>query len=239
MLRIRSRVRKFIVVFPGRTGSTYLLSALRDHSQIRATGELIGRLRQQGAAAQEQAIRDWFRGRYFATERAVGFKTKLVDVQDRPRFAELIDEFDCRMIVMARENHVKHVVSRYNAKLLRDATDRWNLRTGDEQLPAIDIAFDEFDAAIQKVERHQSDIDSWVQQLGRETLRITYESLLADGQGCSDAVCDFVGVRHETMQGRTAKATNDDLRLALSNFEELADRYRGTKYEPLFGYEGL
>ena len=239
MLRIRSRVRKFIVVFPGRTGSTFLLSALRDHSQIRATGELIGRLKQQGAPAQEQAIRDWFRGRYFATERVVGFKTKLVDVKDRQRFAELLEEFDCRIIVMARENHVKHVVSRYNAKLLRDATDRWNLRLGDEQLPPVEIAFDEFDAALQKVVRHQNDIDAWIPKLDLHTLRITYETLLGEGQKCFDEVCDFVGVRHEAMQGRTEKATNDDLRLALSNFEELADRYRGTKYEPLFGYEGL
>lgn len=232
--RPRSAVQRFVVLFPGRTGSTFLMSALRGHPQVRATGELVGPLRTQGADVQMRAMRDFYRGPLVSKARAAGFKTKLVDVRDRDAFAGLIHDLDVRVLVLARENHVKHVVSRANAKRLKETTDRWNRRPGDDELPPISIPPDEFAAALSRVEAHQTDIEAWVAHLRVPTARFTYEALLASGQETFDAVCSFIGVDRAPLQGLTEKATNDDLRVALANFDEVRAHYAGSPYEAMF-----
>lgn len=230
----RSRVVRFVVLFPGRTGSTFLMSALRDHGSVRATGELIGPLRTEGWAAQSARIAEWMHRPFLAPEQATGFKTKLVDVGDRDAFRAVLDAEQYRVIVLARDNHVKHVVSRANAKRLKEQTDRWNRRPGDDELPPVRIEIAEFTEALARVEEHQRDIEEWASALDRPVLRVTYEDLLADGQATFDRVCTFLGVPSRPLQGRTEKATKDDLRAALENFEELRTHFAGTAYESMF-----
>ncbi len=230
----RAQVVRFVVLFPGRTGSTFVMSALRGHPEVHATGELIGPLRTAGDAAQFDAMHAWLRPPMLSPYRATGFKTKLVDVVDRQGFAHILDDLDMRVVVLARDNHVKHVVSRANAKRLRDLTDRWNRRPGDEELPPVTIPYEEFDPMLQRVEEHQFDIDEWAAALSRPQMRLTYESLLAQPQATYDRLCDFIGVSRRPMEGRTEKATRDDLRTALENFDDLRTRYAGTPYEAMF-----
>lgn len=224
----------FVVLFPGRTGSTFVMSALRGHSRIKATGELIGPLRTQGADAQLNAIREWNKVSLFSRRRTIGYKTKLVDVVDRGRFRQVLEDYDARVVVLARENHVKHVVSRANAKRLRDSTNSWNRRPGDDELPPVTIDPAEFHAALERVEAHQRDIDEWSAALTRPLMRVTYEELLPNPQRTFDALTTFLGLRPEPLQGRTEKATRDDLRLALANFDELRAEYAGTPYAGMF-----
>ena len=230
----RARVVRFVVLFPGRTGSTFLMSALRDHDEVRATGELIGPLRTEGWTAQSARIEEWMHRPFLAPEKATGFKTKLVDVGDRDGFRGVLDAEQYRVIVLARDNHVKHVVSRANAKRLKELTDRWNRRPGDDELPPVTIDIAEFDEALARVQEHQDDIEAWAATLSRPVLRVTYEQLLADGQATFDQVCEFLGVGARPLQGRTEKATKDDLRDALENFDELRAHYAGTAFAPMF-----
>ena len=55
-------------------------------------------------------------------------------------FADLLREYDVHVIVLARDNHVKHVVSRANAKRIKEMTNRWNRRPGDDELPPVATA---------------------------------------------------------------------------------------------------
>ncbi len=228
------KTKHFVVLFPGRTGSTFVMSALRSHNKIKATGELIGPLRTAGWDAQLSAIREWYKVPLLSNERTIGFKTKLVDVVDRDAFRATIEEYDANIVLLARDNHVKHVVSRSNAKRLRDTTNRWNRRPGDDELPPISIDPQEFAEALLRVEEHQRDIDAWSAALDRPLLRVTYETLLAQPQATFDEICRFLGVNPELLEGRTEKATRDDLTEALANFSELRGHYAGTQYEAMF-----
>ena len=65
-------------------------------------------------------------------------------------------------------------------------------------------------------------------------MRVTYEELLPNPQRTFDALSTFLGLRPEPLHGRTEKATSDDLRLALANFDELRAQYAGTPYADMF-----
>ena len=69
--------RPFIVLFPGRTGSSWLVDALSRHPEIGIEGEiLVGRTERE----QEDHLRRLFGTR---SRLARGFKTKLKDVTDQ------------------------------------------------------------------------------------------------------------------------------------------------------------
>jgi hypothetical protein len=47
-------------------------------------------------------------------------------------------------------------------------------------------------------------------------------------------VFEFMGVRYLAIKGKTLKNTQDNLRDAIVNFDELRRKYAGTPYEPMF-----
>jgi hypothetical protein len=67
---------------------------------------------------------------------------------------------------------------------------------------------------------------------------LDYEDLLRGRRESLRRVLDFLKVRPVNLDGATLKHTNDDLRQAVVNFEDLRRLYAGTRYAPMFD-EGL
>ncbi len=221
MFVARQRVTRFVILFPGRVGSTFLVSALAEHPEIAIEGEVLSSLRSDGSARQLEWSRGWLRGRMFGRARARGFKTKLRDVVDPEAFATLLRDLDVKVILMDRRNDVKHAVSRVTAKALHDTTGKWN-RYDDDQPPGpVMIDLERFHRLLEGVVADKREIDAYVQRLDRPTLRIDYEDLLADPATAFAAVQSFVGVTPRPVAGATQKNTSDDLREAVANFDEL------------------
>lgn len=234
MLALRTHVVRFVILFPGRVGSTYLVSALDGHRDIEAKGERLDPLRASGASAQLDWTRRYLRGPIVNRHRAVGFKTKLRDVLDADGFARLLDELDARVMLLDRRNDVKHVVSRVTARHLRDTTGRWN-RYGTEPAAApVEIDPDDFDERLRAVVAEKASIADFVAGLDRPTLGVSYEDLLATPDATFGRVLDFLDVRRRPIRGATEKHTSDDLRDVLVNFETLRARYEGTRFGPMF-----
>lgn len=230
------RVTPFVILFLERDGSTYLTSLLDAHPEIVAAYERFAVLREEGATAAAQL--DWARSYLtpplIGRARAIGFKTKLVDVLDPVGFARLLQDRDCRILQMRRRNHVKAVVSRMNALRLHQATGNWNLYREADRLPPLEVNPAEFAEFLSERRSAEAELQGYVDALGLQTLRLEYEDLLRDRSALLRAVFDFLRVRPLELEGRPLKNTSDDLRQAIANFDELRAAYVGTGCEAMF-----
>jgi LPS sulfotransferase NodH len=223
---------RFVILFMGRSGSTYLVDALASHPEVCAQWE--GLLGKKDADAQLQRARKFFTQSPNGGCLAVGFKTKLSRVKDREGFAKLLGEMGARIILLQRRNIVKHVVSWINSERIHDSTGYWNLWNEENRLPPATIDVAKFDRRLEQVEKGKRALESYAENMELPTLWLYYEDLLVDRRATLERVFSFLGVRFEPVQGGTIKNTSDDLREALSNFDELRSHYIGTPYEHMF-----
>lgn len=232
----RSEVTPYVILFIERDGSTYMISLLTSHPQIQSVYERFAVMRQKGTNGKEQIewARQFFSPPIITRYRAVGFKTKLVDILDKDAFLHLLREKNVRIIQMQRRNQVKAVVSRINAKRLHDVTGNWNLYNEKERLPAFEIDPDMFHQYL--LERIQADeeLTNFTEKLNLPTLKMVYEDLLVNRDQVLSRVFDFLGVDPFPVQGKTLKNTSDDLKEVILNFEQLRSKYSGTKFESMF-----
>jgi LPS sulfotransferase NodH len=228
-------VRRFVILFPGRVGSTYLVSALAEHPEVVADGERLSGLRPRGAEAQLAWARTFLRGPVVGRARARGFKTKLRDVQDPQGFADLVGDLDVRVLLMSRRNDVKHAVSRVTAKDLHEATGRWNRYDEAGAAPApVHVDLERFHRLLDGVIADKAEIADYVRSLDRPTLEVEYEQLLAGPTAVFAQVQEFLGVRPRDLRGATVKNTSDDLRDVVANFDELRASVTGDEQRAMF-----
>jgi LPS sulfotransferase NodH len=233
----KTRAIPFVVLFQGRTGSTFLVEALDSHPQVRADYERLAsdKWAKKGAAAQLDAARESLAAPPGSPWRAVGFKTKLGDVLDPPGLAALLAEEDARVIHLKRRNLVKLTVSSFNSQRVHERTGDWNLYSRDAAASEpLTIEPEWFSARLRRVVEHDEALDRYVAAAARPTLTLFYEDLLLDTQASVDRAFSFLGVEPIPARGMTVKATADDLRAALANFEELRAGFAGTPFEAMF-----
>jgi LPS sulfotransferase NodH len=223
-----------VILFPGRTGSSYLVSCLASHPEIACEGE---RLVRQDAAAQQRWIRAHYTDPRGAACRAVGFKTKLKDAWDTDALVRLLDELDVRPVTLVRRNLVKLAVSTINARRIHAATGRWNNAADAPALDPIAIEPAELERQIATCATAQDEVRRLASTLRRPALALSYEDLLADRDAVLAQVVDFLGVRMLPMRHGTGKATPDDLRAALLNHDELRRHFAGTPHASDFSDE--
>ncbi len=238
MLVVRPQLVRFVILFPGRTGSTFLVSALDSHPDVEAKGEVLDGLRAKGVETQRAWVNRYLRGPAVGRSKAIGFKTKLRDVLDQEAFTAAVERYNTQIIVLDRRNDVKHAVSRITARVLRERTGRWNRYEGSEELGLLEIDPEDFASRLGAVEEEKGVIRSFVDGLDRPHLHIDYEDLCADPPATFETVFKYLGVRSLPVAGATLKNTSDDLREVIANFDELRKLYAGTPYEAMFDAAG-
>lgn len=233
---LRGQVSPFIILFVERDGSTYLTSLLISHPGVKAVYERFAVMRQKGTSGEDQlawARKFWARP-FFGKVGAIGFKTKLVDVLDLDGLADLMLELRVTTIQMHRNNTVKAVVSRMNARRLHEESGNWNLYREKDRMPPMEIDFDAFDRQLQERKQAEAELARFVDRLALPTIDVSYESLLADRDDTLLRVFDALGVPPHAVRSKTIKHTSDDLRDVILNFDELKARYAGTPYHGMF-----
>lgn len=235
-LYMRHQVTRYVILFLGRDGSTYLSSLLASHPDIQQLYERFGVMRKNGQGAKEQL--DWAR-RFFTPSligrvTAVGFKTKLADVLDREGFVQLLREKRCHIIQMRRRNRVKAVVSGFYAQRLYETSGKWNLYKEEDRQPPMTIDPGEFDARLMERAAADVQLESYVRLSGLRTVKISYEDLLLRRDAVLRSIFAFLRVQRKPLAGKTLKHTSDKLRDVLVNFDELRARYLGSEYEAMF-----
>lgn len=233
---LRFQATPFVILFVERAGSTFLITALKSHPQVLALTEKLDAMRKEGKTAAEQLAwsRSFLTPPLIGRHRALGFKTKLLDVLDLEGFTALLRERGCRIIQLQRRNTVKAVVSTLNAKRQWQVSGNWNLLSEKTRLPAFEVDPAEFADLLAQREAWDRQLNEYAGQLELPTLQLWYEDLLHDEAGFVGRTMKFLTGREHRLQGGTLKNTGDDLRSAILNYDELKRRYTGTLYEPMF-----
>jgi LPS sulfotransferase NodH len=233
-LYFRSQVIRFVLLFAGRTGSTYLITLLNSHPEIHAYGESLDEFKAGEANSQLSRASELLTPPFIGRYKAQGFKTKLVDILDPAGFARLLQKKRCLIIYMRRHNHIKAVVSRLNAKRLWQATGEWNLFDETNRLPPFTIDLTEFDELLEHREKVDKELGIYIRELQLPTLSLSYEELISDEEAVINRIFSFLHATPRPLQGATLKNTDDDLTKVVLNYDELRSQYIGTHFEAMF-----
>jgi len=233
---IRPQITPYIILFIERDGSTYLTSMLMSHPQVEAVYEHFAVMKQQGATADEQLrwAGSFLTPPLIGKKKAVGFKTKLVDVLDPDGFAAIVRKTGCRVIQMRRRNFIKAVVSRINARRLFEASGKWNLYQESDRMPPLQIDLAEFDQFIKEREQADQQLDDYAASLNLPRMIIEYEDLLTAKDQTLSSLFSFLKIEDLPVQSKTLKHTSDDLSEVVLNYAELRQHFAGTVYETMF-----
>ncbi len=226
----------FVLIFLGRTGSSYVMEALSEHPEFMCKHEHMDSLRKRKKTAKEQL--DW--ARTFLTQplrspvTAVGFKTKLKDVLDPNGFYDLLTDLNVHVIHLRRINVIKTTVSWFNSIRLNEASGHWNIYDDRLSLPPANIDPEQFHSMLRAVEEEMQREATFIGKLDVPMLDLSYEDLLLDKDDFFGRIYAFLNVNSCPPSERVFKATSDDLRDALSNFDQLLSHYAGSEHEKMF-----
>lgn len=225
----------FVTIFQGRCGSTYVMEALNSHPEIDAQMEIFSTLKKRKLNADRQI--EWLRKYFFANEtasKAIGFKTKFSDVLDLNKFSNALIESNCRIIHLQRNNLIKLTVSFFNSVRIKESTGDWNIYNEQNKLDSTVINPAIFNDWLVKIQEAADFENKFIKNLGLPTLECYYENLLEDHDAFFERIFDFLEVKHMPVKGNAVKSTSDKLSDAISNYNELKNRYSGTVYESMF-----
>lgn len=234
LLFLRKSVTPFVILFEGRTGSSYLVTGLSKHPNVRAGWEELPKLKAIGHEAQANWTRRALTPPLIGRFGAVGFKTKLRDIADPINFSQLLQELNVKVIHMQRRNRVKVAISEINSNVLHARTGSYNVYKEGDRLPPLRIEALEFRNVLAMRERLDGNLKHFVEHLNLPTVEVFYEDILLDEAETLRAIYEFIGVTPRITKGSSYKNTSDDLRDALLNFDELKASVAGTPYEEMF-----
>jgi len=247
----------FIILYQGRSGSTFLVDSLNQHPHIKAEYEILVSLRYlikpneelgpikkvytmalrfwQGSPAERQLKRvtDLYDNPP-REAKVVGFKTKVRDIEAPIEMKELLESRRVKVILMERKNFVKKAVAYIYAFRLYDKIRDWHLLDEQDRIPPQYISFEEFDPMLRRMIYEHRTLHAYVDYLNTPKLRLEYDDLLKDKNGWFKSIFDFLGVEPQNLTSRILPNDPDDLRQAISNFDELKLHYIGTKFEAMF-----
>jgi hypothetical protein len=230
----RGEIVRFVLLFTGRSGSSYLMDLLDSHPDIRAHGEILTSTTHLGAEDQLMHVRKFFSPGVLRDFKVIGFKTKLVDILEPSSFSQVLHEMKCRIIVMNRRNVVKSVVSRIFAERIFETYSEWNITKRSMRLPPLVIDPDIFEDFLHHKEKVDEDLFSFVESIQLPTTFVTYEDMLRDPQYCLQGILEFLDVPSVPLTSDIQKHTSDNLREVISNFSEIRAKYVGTRYASMF-----
>lgn len=239
----------FLIIFEGRTGSSYLTSLLNSHPDALCYPEIMKGL---DAYTQSQALRRIARGKdlrklnkYAGTDLyhqegfaekwrqrpfdAVGTKTKLLDTLDQEAFLADAHALDYRMIYLHRRNVLKSVVSIINSQLLHATHRVWNATEAEQVAVPIRIELADLDQRIEKRQRAQARHRAAYDAYPGQKILMCYEDLLGDRPAFLARLFAFLDLPDAVLESRFQKNTADDLRTAISNYDEVAAHFAGTE----------
>ena len=223
---------RFIILFQGRSGSTYLIESLNNHPNIHVL--LLEKFSVHKSSYSEQ--QDWayhfYNQKIDKGVQAIGFKSKLIDVLDYKKFAEILFELNVKVIHLSRKNTVKLAISTINAAKLRKNVNASNIYREKDKLKPSEISIEEFDKVFKERKERYEALALYVDSLKCEKLNIYYEDILYSQQKTFQRIQEFLNVPFVMTKGETIKITPDNLRNIVTNFDELRDKH--PEYREMF-----
>jgi LPS sulfotransferase NodH len=234
MLTTRRRRRRFVILFPGRAGGTFLGTGLAEHPAVTVKTEPLGMLARQSTDQQVRWIHRYLRGPLVSRAEAVGFTTKIDDIARPDALADDMRAVTARVILLDRSNEVKQAISAIRSRRLNEVTGHWNRRSPDHRLGSIEVDPEDFATRLARGRERRLATRAFALSLDLPLLELDYRDLLSTPATTFRRVFEHIGVAPHPVVGSTFKLTNDDLRESVSNFDTLRSGYADTEYEAMF-----
>jgi LPS sulfotransferase NodH len=225
--------QRFVILTTGRTGSELLVSLLNSHPRIACGGELL----KEGRAFPNRYVESRAAMAGLRGADAYGWKLLLNQfrapagtvpgIGDPDSYPARLHAMGYQAILLVRENPVHQALS-----AIRGSQTQFHHRRADTTefapLTADPVALM---ASTWILEGDSHALESSVATLPH--LRLTYESDLLDPathQTTVDRVCDYLGIQSAPVRTDLVKVAPPGLRQSISNFEEVAELFRGTRF---------
>ena len=255
--------RRFAMLFMGRTGSSFTVDVLNQHPDVRFEGEALSPLYQapNRLAAQRQFLDSVWGNQALEKHQCTGFKTKSFDIVDLPGFWLAADDYRPTILLSRRKNLLKLVISavRINkrAELKRHAIgeEEWKKQQYDQSLWNLsgdqpDGLADDFALPIDEVigglrwadasaKTEMVLVRGLLNDFDIDVVSYDYDDILADPKEFFDRMFSVLGVESIPYEERIRKHTSDRLEDAMSNYGELVDAVRDTKYRHFLDRETM
>ena len=241
--KLNTKTQNCILLFEGRTGSTWLARLLQQSPDISFLGEELAELESKGWNEQEQWIEKLFGDplsfqdeRIKKQTRVIGFKIKLREIVNENEFKKIIQKYKCKIIYMKRNNLVKQTISSIRAMDLFEKNGIYNLDkdNAEKALGAYKIPLERFDETLKWISSVDKKLATFINDLSLQILQVTYEDLLENYEDTLNMVFNYLDAEKVVPVQTTAKHTSDDLTDVVTNYEELKNYYIGTVYEKMF-----
>ena len=211
---------RYVILFPGRTGSTFLTDHMTSHPEITANYEILSQY-QESWLQQKSFLDEMIHSPRFPHIKAIGLKTKITHVLEPFKFESYLKENNFRIIHLTRSNQLKFVVSIVRAKLLRQQSGTSNLIHSDQQPvgPSI-IPLADFADAKKRL-RRRNRLTRIIDRIKLPTLEVVYEDMVSREQATLKKVWSFLEVRNIATTATTRKNTPEDIRSVVTNLDEI------------------
>jgi len=239
---------RFIILGRSRTGSNFLRGLINDNPQFVSVGEIFrntdqidwdSNLFENNKIVLETYQRDpvTFLNKYLFRKfpldiKAVGFKLFYYHAQKPPFnniWKYLEDQNQIHILHIKRKNMLQTHVSRLKA----NQNDKWVNTNGEiEQQISVRVDPTECIKDFEQTKKWETDADNLFKN--HPKLEIFYEDLSNDYESIMKNVQDFLGVNYFPVRPGTHKQSNLPLSQTISNFVELKDYFKNSKYAVFF-----
>lgn len=244
--------RPIVLLFTGHVGSSWLADLIGRHPQINHVGfEPVDALSSRNvdahpwierlALGQDPSHFPPKMSKIFSSEFQENapyfmFKTRARVRHQHTLFYETIPNLNSFVILLRRRNKLKTAISSYKRNALKishldqpemNAAKRGAIHVDPAEILSLAQNF------IDREKRTKSLFAKYKATYGLDGMEIIYEDVLdpAKMDEFKTALCTRLGIAPFTSESKYTKMTENDLRKAVSNFDELADHISGTIFE--------
>jgi len=239
---------KFLIITSQRTGSTFLRLSINTHPDVRCEGELLiggpiqvpkiledrrypAKLYRfvKARAWNPQEIIKNFLARN--DPKVLGFKAMYNHLANNRVKQFLKQHTEIRIVHLRRNNLLKQYVSKRLLGVKR--RKRWEPHAT-EKLPVVSVRIDP-EAAIKDMQNSKKQFEKFETLLiNHNKIEIVYEDMIEGGcldSTTTDAICALLGVEHRPLCCDLVKTNPDQLKLMISNYEDIVSALRNTEFE--------
>lgn len=243
------RARSFLMVFMGHSGSSAIMSELRQHPEIYIENpEAVDHGENEFNSPNALNFTRAFFSRGQNQNQVPGFKIRPWHLVNAPEeWAALAREFDTRIIWQYRRNALKQTVGEYSYRALNDSSVLEGLRSRDELQRRCEIGagcsfpiedLDYFHSMLRNSMMTDAQIARATSLLadGSDCVHeLRYEDYLYHRKGTMLDLYDFLGIKHIDIEPTRFKATGDNMCKVVDNWLDLCAAFYGcAAWRPLF-----
>lgn len=235
-----TRARSFLMVFMGHSGSSAILSEVREHPDVHMNVmELVDHQESSNTTAAAETTRLFFEAG-IRNGKLPGFKIRPYHLLTEPAlFRNLVREYDTRIIWQYRKNIIKASVGEYAVRYLRDSRSveglRENLSEADRCSHAAGCSFPIHNVGFlhaimkRKVHSHNVIVDAVHSVVGVNSCvrEVPYEDYLYDREATMRDIFHFLGLPLRKTAPQRFKANGDNLCQVVENWQDVCRMFYG------------